>query len=150
MVRQPHLWERLMWGVPHAAAHIGVMAAVGTAVDAADLDNSTAQAWLRAGALLVAGAVVAPIIVGLYFVIAGRLRGVNDNEAFSAIRVQDHKGVLRLHFGPDGALDVYPVGVDRIHRDWQFRPDGAVEDPWFVPAGEPPRPRLIDEVRRLA
>jgi hypothetical protein len=149
LARRPRVWEGLLWGVPHAAVHIAVMAAVATAADAADLDSSTAQAWLRAGVLAVVGAVVGPIIVGLYFVIAGRLRGVNDNEAFSAIRVQDHKGILRLHVRTDGALDVYPVGVDRINRSWRFSAGGALEDPWFVPSGEAPEPRLVDEVRRL-
>jgi hypothetical protein len=150
LARRPRLWEGLIWGVPHAAVHIAVMAAVATAADAADFDSSTAQAWFRAGVLAVAGALVGPVVVGLYFVVAGRLRGVNDNEAFSAIRVQDHKGILRLHVRPDGALDVYPVGVDRINNAWRFRPDGAIEDPWFVPSDEAPEPRLIDEVRRLA
>ncbi|WAH98338.1 hypothetical protein [Arthrobacter sp. MMS18-M83] len=32
--------------------------------------------------------------------------------------VEDHKGFLRIHLAPDGALTVYPLAIDEICRDW--------------------------------
>ena len=50
-----------------------------------------------------------------------------------------------MHLDRDGRLTVYPVGVDRVPRDWRFRPDGEPDEPWFQPADGPIEPRLIEE-----
>lgn len=34
--------------------------------------------------------------------------------------VEDHKGFLRIHLAPDGALTVYPLAIDEICRDWRL------------------------------
>ncbi|UKA63952.1 hypothetical protein [Arthrobacter sp. FW306-04-A] len=41
--------------------------------------------------------------------------------------VEDHKGFLRVHLAPDGALTVYPLAIDAICRDWALEttPDGV-------------------------
>jgi hypothetical protein len=101
--------------------------------------------WWRAVALAVAGGFVAPMVLGAYFVVAGTIAGVNDNEAFAAIRVGDHKGFLRMHLDGSGALTMYAVGVDDAPSwgEWHLDPHGSPEDPWFA-TDRPPRVHLLD------
>jgi hypothetical protein len=73
------------------------------------------------------------------------LPGVNFNEAYSAQHIEHYKNFVRLHIGEDGALTVYPVGVDRVSR-WDIDPEAGPRDPQFRPDdGAPPRPRLIED-----
>jgi 3',5'-cyclic AMP phosphodiesterase CpdA len=39
------------------------------------------------------------------------------NEAFSALRIKDYKGFLRLHVDRAGALTVYPIALDTVPHD---------------------------------
>lgn len=144
LTRLPSTPARWAWGIPHAAAHVGVMA---LAVLVADAASGPASVWWRGGALLVAGALVAPVVIGLYFVVAGWAAGVNDNEAFSAIRVRDHRGFLRLHLDDTGRLHLYVVGIRSVPpaSAWRLQPSGSPGEPWFAPAGGPgPRPHLVE------
>ena len=60
-------------------------------------------------------AVFAPTIMGIYLFLSLRRRR-HWNEAFSALRIKDHKGFLRLHL-KDGALTVYPIAIDSVPKD---------------------------------
>ena len=57
--------------------------------------------------------------------------------------IEDHKGFLRLHLAPDGALTIYPLVVDAICRDWRLanNDDGAR----LVPESGLPAVRLLEE-----
>ncbi len=70
--------------------------------------------------------------------------GFHANEAYAPLHHADQKNFLRLHIGPDGSLTVYPVGVERVARRWQFRPDAAAHAPWLAPEGAIPRTHLIE------
>jgi hypothetical protein len=146
VARRPSLLRGAVWGVPHAAAHIGVMALAVVVADAAAADGA-ASVWWRGLSLLLAGAVIAPVVIGLYFVVVGRLAGVNDNEAFSAIRVRQHKGLLRLHLDTSGRLHLHAIGIDDPPpRDgWRLDPQASPDAPWFAPVdGRGPGTRLVD------
>ncbi|WP_137991698.1 metallophosphoesterase family protein [Streptomyces vilmorinianum] len=57
--------------------------------------------------------------------------------------IEDHKGFLRLHIAPGGALTVYPLVLESICRDWELRddPSGGKRP---VPVGMP-AVRLIED-----
>lgn len=71
--------------------------------------------------------------------------GLHGNEGYAPLHHQDLKHFLRLHIGTDGALTVYPVGVDRVGRKWLLRPDEPAPSPWFASLGPEPEPRLIEQ-----
>ncbi len=75
--------------------------------------------------------------------------GFHGNEAFAPLHHADLKHFLRLHIGADGALTVYPVGVDRVGRRWRLAPDDAPDAPWFVPTDGEPRAHLIENPVRV-
>lgn len=84
--------------------------------------GSIAQLSL-AGVLIVAlGYVVGAEIMGVYLVISVNVFGRQAGEAFSSLHCEDYKSWLRIHVTPQGALKLYPIGIDRVPRAWR---DGA-------------------------
>ncbi|NUT04105.1 MAG: metallophosphoesterase, partial [Hamadaea sp.] len=63
---------------------------------------------------------------------------------FAGQGIEDYKGFLRMRFAPDGSLTIFPIGVDRVGRKWEPKPQRATSTPWFDPA-KPLRPKLIEE-----
>ncbi|MDP9019448.1 MAG: hypothetical protein M3N25_01370, partial [Actinomycetota bacterium] len=70
--------------------------------------------------------------------------GFHGNEVYAPLHHMDYKNFLRLHIDREGTLTVYPVGIDRVGRSWKLCPDAPAESPWFEPAGEEPKPHLIE------
>ncbi|MFN2504459.1 MAG: hypothetical protein ABR540_09565, partial [Acidimicrobiales bacterium] len=70
--------------------------------------------------------------------------GYHGNEAFAALHHMDQKNFLRLHIDGDGALTVYPVGIDRVCRRWRFCPQAAAHEPWLAPVRTEAKPHLIE------
>ena len=71
--------------------------------------------------LLVCGAggyIFGSIIMGIYLFISLHIFGRHDNEAFSALKIEDYKNFLRLHINGDGKLTIYPLKIDKVERDW--------------------------------
>ncbi len=75
--------------------------------------------------------------------------GFHGNEAYAPLHHADLKHFLRLHIGDDGVLTVYPVGIDRVGRHWQLRPEGPAGSPWFDPGGDEPAVHLIEGPVRI-
>lgn len=75
--------------------------------------------------------------------------GLHGTEAYAPLHHQDQKHVLRLHIQADGALTVYPIGVERVGRAWTLRPDAPAHAPWFEPDGPEPEPHLIEPPIRI-
>jgi hypothetical protein len=71
--------------------------------------------------------------------------GLHGTEGYAAQHHQDLKHFLRLHIQADGALTVYPIGVDRVGRKWTLCPDAPAHEPWFAPSGSEPEPHLIEK-----
>ena len=71
--------------------------------------------------------------------------GFHGNEGYAPLHHQDLKHFLRLHIEADGALTVYPIGVDRVARKWRLCPDAPAHAPWFSPHGPEPEPHLIEK-----
>jgi hypothetical protein len=124
---------RILGGGLHAVAHLVA------AFCLAWLASRLTMSWLGlaygtplqlvvAGALtFVGGAVVGPLIVGLYLLASVALFGRHYQEAYSSLRIEDFKCWLRLRIGRDGLLTAWVVGHDRVPRRWsaQARPSPA-------------------------
>lgn len=64
------------------------------------------------------GYVVGSIIMGLYLFISLHIFKRHDNEAFSALKIEDYKNFLRLHIDAKGNLNVYPLKIEKVSREW--------------------------------
>ena len=68
-------------------------------------------------------------VFGLYLYISVCWFHVHYDEAFSALRIANFKGVSRLHITPEGDLEIFTLGMDRVPTAWR-------EDPrWYGAAG---------------
>ncbi|HEX6197254.1 MAG TPA: hypothetical protein VFZ37_15175 [Jiangellaceae bacterium] len=79
------------------------------------------------------------------YLIVARLFGVNDNEIFAGMGIDDYKSFLRMHIAADGTLTIYPIAVDDVARRWRANPNAPAHAPWIVPAdAQAPAPRLAE------
>jgi hypothetical protein len=76
--------------------------------------------------------------------------GFHANEGYAPLHYQHRKHFLRLHIDSDGALTVFPIGVDRVGLKWKLCPDAPAGAPWFAPAGPEPEPHLIEKPITIA
>ncbi|MGI8983387.1 MAG: metallophosphoesterase [Acidimicrobiales bacterium] len=79
---------------------------------------------------------------------ATNMAGFHGNEGYAPLHHPHHKSFLRLHIDAAGGLTVYPIGVERVGRHWELRPDDPPAAPWFVPAS-PIQPHLIERPVRI-
>ncbi|MGH3963153.1 MAG: metallophosphoesterase [Pseudonocardiaceae bacterium] len=85
-------------------------------------------------------------IVGIAgYLWAANCLGFHGTEAYAPLHHQDLKHFLRLHIEADGALTVYPIGIDRVARKWTLCPDAPAHAPWFIPSDAEPEPHLIEK-----
>ena len=75
--------------------------------------------------------------------------GLHGTEAYAPLHHQDQKHFLRLHIQADGALAIYPIGVERVGRKWRLCPDAPAHAPWFAAEGAEPAPHLIEPPIRI-
>jgi hypothetical protein len=151
--------QRIVGGGLHGLAHLGAIFVSGWA-GARILEAwwPGAHGWIGVLAgLAVGGAVLAPVILGLYLLVSLNLLRRHGNEAFSALRIQDWKSFLRLHIDEQGRLTIYPVGIKRVPRRWQkagdpggldtsellpddrrWTPPALIEEPIPIARGETP------------
>jgi hypothetical protein len=87
-------------------------------------------------------AIVATEVTCLYLLVASRFK-VNLNELFAGQGIQGYKGFLRLHIARDGALTIYPIGVDTAGRNWRANPSAPAHAPWIEPK-KPLKVRLVE------
>ena len=117
-------WFQWVGGLGHGAAHLACALVVANAsarwVSTMDLGVPWPQI-LRLVINFGAGALVGPTLWGLYLFTAVNLLGVQANEAFSSLRIQDYKHFLRLHITPEGILEIFPIGVPRVPRSEDAR-----------------------------
>jgi len=138
---------RILGGVSHAFAHLVAMLFVGwgSAWFVEHWQLPVVLHLLAIGALMFAGGWIAgSLVIGVYLFVSLNKFGRHGNEAFSALAIPDWKNFLRLHIDQDGALRIYPVGIDRVARRWRPAPAGTTgprlvpDDPKAIP------PRLIE------
>lgn len=144
-------WYRRIAGTAHGLTHLTAilfLTASATRLVGRTLaiDPDSVTGLLITGACVFAGGyALGSLIMGVYLYISLRIFGRHANEAFSALRIPDYKNFLRLHIGRDGALTVFPIGVDRVPRKWTSVPGASDTEPRYAPAeGQPLEPHLIE------
>jgi hypothetical protein len=147
-------WPRRAMGAAHGLVHLAL--AVLTVALASTLASDFDHGWFLAAFLVlvgVGGGLLGSWLLAGYLLVADRFR-CNTNELFAAQRSRLHKNFLRLHLGPDGALTIYPLKVERPPKRWRLARTSSVgreqDDPWFEP--EPPgslQAELIEEPVRI-
>lgn len=82
--------------------------------------------------------------MGLYLTISMNIFGRHDNEAFSALRIQDYKNFLRLHIDEKGTLTIYPIKIQKASRKWCKRNEGEKDNAYIIPL-DGTKPELIEK-----
>ena len=83
--------------------------------------NPILQFLAGGAAIFFAGWIAGSFVMGLYLLISLNVFGRHDEEAFSALRIEDYKNFLRLHISEDGTLTIYPIQVEKVPRKWRTR-----------------------------
>ena len=104
---------------------------------------------LSVGLTFVSGFLLGPFVTGFYLWVSVNVFLAHSNEAFGSLALPDWKNFLRLRIDPDGSLNIFPVGVERVPRKWKATHAGP-----YAPAFEPDdpqasEPRLIEEPLRV-
>jgi len=137
---------RVALGVVHSLLQVGglvfVFLVASEAAASIGMDGLLALIVFLAAVWVVGG-------VGGVFGIAGyfwatNCLGYHGNEVYAPLHHEDLKNFLRLHFDADGGLTIYPIGIDRVGRHWELRPDGPAHTPWFVSRNGQPASHLIE------
>ncbi|MFJ5708104.1 hypothetical protein [Streptomyces sp. NPDC093105] len=98
--------------------------------------------------LLVVAAVIGALLGSQFFAlwVLWTHRGLPAEWQMSGQSMDDRKGFLRMRLGPDGALTLYPLALDRTCRDWKVEDVEDAEGVWRRPVPDPaPTVRLIEE-----
>lgn len=106
-------------GLAHAAAAWGLLSLVRTGLADLGLTHAVAREALSGALMFAGGALVGPLLMGLYLLVSVNVFSRHANEAFSSLRIEDYKNFLRLHIGRDGTFTIYPIGVERVPRRWK-------------------------------
>ncbi len=69
------------------------------------------------------------------------------NQVFTGQSIGDYKNLLKLRLGADGALTIYPLGVDAACTTWDLAEDAP--NPRFEPRGAAPAVHAIDRPLRF-
>jgi len=70
----------------------------------------------------VLAAPVMGIVFGMYLYISSHFFHVHYDEAFAALRIQNHKGFSRLHITKKGDLEIHTLAVDEVPSSWREDP----------------------------
>ena len=123
-------------GIAHCTAHYAAMFYITWGVTAGTqylFSESIVQFAISMMLTFALGWVVGSLIMGLYLLISLNIFGRHDEEAFSALKIQDYKNFLRLHITADGALTIYPIKIDRVPRKWRRRKSDELSPSIFQP-----------------
>jgi hypothetical protein len=137
--------SRWLLGVVHSLMLFSTIA--GVMLAASRLSAAFGTGWLSLLAFLGFVAILGGIggVLGIAaYLWAANCFGFHGNEAYAPLHHSDYKNFLRLHIGADGALTVYPIGIDRVGRKWELRPDDSADTPWFGPVGTEPKAHLVE------
>jgi hypothetical protein len=132
------------WGLGALHSFVHLLAAAASAIAIAVLADAN---WLvvavaALGALI--GYFAGGSIFGEYLILSHRHAPKHANEVLACQGVPDYKNFLRLRLDERG-LTIYPIGVDRVPRQWEPDPDGAAHEPWLRPEkGDSLKAHLIE------
>ena len=87
-----------------------------------------------------AGALVGTLIFGTWLAAMSWFGWLTTN-GYSALGLQDFKGLMRFKISPDGALHGYFIAIDKVPRQWDLGPN---PQPVWEPADRPLKARVHD------
>jgi hypothetical protein len=79
------------------------------------------------------GGILAGFLIGIYLFLTNRLFGFHMQGAASCNRIEDYKNFLRFNIDASGKLTIYPMGIDKVEKNWQLNRNAKAGDSWFVP-----------------
>ena len=127
---------RLAWGALHGVAHMILALWVFTLFGYPGLHLTLASfstwlpqsfayvpvAWLaRLLAYVVLAGAAGITLLGVYLVVSDRVFGWHSDEVFSFQGIYDYRSFLRMRLDRQGALTIYPIGLQRVPRRWRAR-----------------------------
>ena len=83
--------------------------------------------------MAVLGGIFGSAVMGVYLWLSNSLFGAHSNEVFSCQSNPDYKNFLRLHIDKTGKLTIYPVGVEKVCKDWELNSEARDGAAWFEP-----------------
>lgn len=145
---------RWVAGSLHSLSHIMVgflifWGVVYFCLNVLELVPKSISQYLLAGALIVpAGWIGGSILMGLYLWISLNIFHEHVTEAFSALRIEDWKGFLRMQLCPDGQLNIYFIGIERVPRQWRQKEANAAGPRW-VPNDWAATPAKVEDYVKI-
>ncbi len=139
--------RRFLLGITHSTLQLGGAAGVMLAASWLSSAFGLQGVWSLVAFLSLIGLVggIGGMVGMSGYLWATNCFGLHGTEGYASLHHQDLKHFLRLHIDADGALTVYPIGVDRVARKWTLCPDAPTHAPWFAPSGPEPEPHLIEK-----
>jgi hypothetical protein len=95
---------------------------------------------------LIGGYIIGSFIMGLYLFVSLHFFGRHDNEAFSALKIEDYKNFLRLHITKDN-LTIYPIKIEKVGREWDYVKNDGNE---FYEPQIKLKPELIEDIKPIS
>lgn len=142
------LWAWRIAGLAHGLAHL-----LGALLIAWVANRASVRLWglsdsvhrfLTTSLLTFAlGWGVGSLVMGLYLLLSFIVFGQHANEAFSSLRIEDYKNFLRLHINSQGQLTIYPIGIEKVPREWACAPSASGSR--YVPRDREITPHLIEK-----
>ena len=133
---------RRVAGVIHGLAHLTAIFFLGwlgyllsrVVNEALGLQGSLIRSLLVWGACIVVvggigGYFIGSFIMGVYLFVSLHIFKRHDNEAFSALKIEDYKNFLRMKIDAQGDLTIYPIKIEKVERDWRYVPDDDPGEP---------------------
>lgn len=90
--------------------------------------DSVAQVFTFSVEMIIFGGILSGLVFGIYLIVCTLVFNVQDNEAYSSLRLTGYKNFLRMHISEKG-LEIYPIGVEKIVKNWTNV--GTEEEPKF-------------------
>jgi hypothetical protein len=75
-------------------------------------------------------AIASATAFGFYLFFCIRFLGRHPNEGFSSMAIEDFKSFLRLRIGKDGALTIFPIGLETVPKNDD---EGALDEQLIEP-----------------
>lgn len=151
-------WFKRVGGLTHGLTHLGAILVTGWAgyllhiwivrqFGLTDDPTIVNLIWFACVALVcsVGGYFIGSMIMGIYLFVSLHVFGRHDNEAFSALKIEDYKNFLRMHIDKNGDLTIYPVKIEKVPRDWNEKTGEGGNIEFYTPNGGT-KPELIEKI----
>ncbi|OFW89292.1 MAG: hypothetical protein A3B66_00460 [Alphaproteobacteria bacterium RIFCSPHIGHO2_02_FULL_46_13] len=152
-VAMPDKKRRVIFGVPHAIIHFGILLIstiyfTNLLQPLQNIGLGELLYFLTFGVGMIFSGFLGGFIWGIYLLIISYFFGLHANDAFSAMRKDSFRHFIRMKLEKD-AITLYPIGLDNSpkRKDWKLNnlyKENDQNEPAIIPI-HPLEPRLIEE-----